>query len=102
VPRVVAVTKIVFIGSLAFEELRVKLSLPREVTTGPGEFRERSRQIHQRSLAGYLVEVCEAGASALVKARSDTNKILLPSGDDARPLLLAEKAVSVCVCLNSV
>jgi hypothetical protein len=40
---------------------------------------------------------CEAGASALVKARSDTNKILLPSGDDAGPLLLAEKAVSVCV-----
>jgi hypothetical protein len=38
---------------------------------------------------------CEAGASAPVKARSDTNKILVPSGDHAGPLLLAEKAVSL-------
>ena len=34
VPRVVAVTKIAFIGSLVYEELRVKLSLPREVRSG--------------------------------------------------------------------
>jgi hypothetical protein len=69
VPRVVAVTKIVFIGSLACEELRVKLSLPREVTTGPGEFRERGRADPSAFISQVFGGFCEAGASAPVKPR---------------------------------